>query len=150
MIEPKSTEKSLMSKYLSWPVVCVLSALVVFIAYFQIPQDNGSHEGYLFTLAGYLAMSTTVFVGALLERSKPNVFAGGPALFYRFWLVCCSIGTVGFWLILSVFPVPVWSVKPNVLFLCYVLMFFGSLSISWLISRGTHSKTSVDSKQSIF
>jgi len=148
MTEPKSTEKSLMSKYLSWPVVCVLFAALVVIANFQIPQGSGSHEGYLFTLAAYLAMSTTFIVGALLERSKPNVFAGGPVVFYRFWLAGCSIGTVGFWLILRVFPVPVWSVKPGVLILCYGLMFFGSLSIAWLISRGAHSKTSVDPKQS--
>jgi tetratricopeptide (TPR) repeat protein len=140
MTEQKSKETVLMSRYFSWPVVCVLFATVVVIAHFEIPAEPGSHEGYLFTLAGYLAMSSTFIIGALLERSNPNVFSGRKVVLYRFWLAGCSIGSVLFWLILRVCPVPVWDLNSGVLFAFYSLLFCGSLFVAWLISWRSRSK----------
>ncbi len=148
MAESKSTGKGLTSKFLSWPVVCVLFAAMVITAYFQVPQVYGCHEGYLFTLAGYLSASSTIITGSILERLKPGIFSWGKFVPYRFWLAGTSVGTLLFWIILRAFPVPVWDVKPVVLLNSYALLLFGSLLVAWLISRGAHSKTSVDPKQS--
>ena len=141
MADTKSEQSTFMNKYLSWPVVCLFVFAVIAYAHFQIPSLIGSKEGYLFALASNLSMAITFIAGAVLERSYPNFFGGKLVVFYRFWLASCSIGTIVIFLILRIFPIPLWTVSPDALAVGYSLVFAGGLLIAWLITRG--SKNSV-------
>ncbi len=122
-------------KLLSWPVVVLLCAITAATAFTLVPRERGSHEGYLFTLASYVAMSSTIVLAAIFDRMRPGVFQLGKALHYRFWLACTSVISLLLFLVLRVFPIPVWEVPPMLLILSYSSLFIIALVCAWFIAK---------------
>lgn len=124
-----------MNKLLSWPIVALTCTITIVVVLNLVPKEPGCHEGYLFTLASYISMSTTIIAEAILDRLHPGIFKQGKALHYRFWLVCTALGSLLLFLIFRVYPIPVWQVHREILFLSYVALFALSLGSAWLIAR---------------
>lgn len=124
-----------MNKILSWPIVALICAITVVAVLNLVPREAGCHEGYLYTLASYIAMSVTIVLEAILDRLHPGIFKEGKDLHYRFWLTCTAIGSLLLFLILKVYPIPVWQMHRDLLLLSYVGLFVISIAGAWLIAR---------------